>query len=202
MKEECSPNRKTHAAKVAAVGLSVRQRSAEDYESLAAGEPAVAPEIVSLAELIRGGETSDVEFKATLRINMHTSEKDPRMELACLKTIAGFLNSKGGTLIIGVADDGEPVGIQEDRFSNEEKMNLHLVNLLRDKVGPQHMMAIHPRFEDFEDLRVLKVECTPSKVPVFVKDGNVERFYVRTGAATTELTASQTQEFVRLHFVG
>ena len=158
------------------------------------------PEPISVADLVKGGETADVEFKSTLRINLHTGQKDPRMELGCIKTIAGFLNAHGGTLVIGVADDGEPIGIEEDKFPNEDKMNLHLVNLIRDRIGPQHMMSIHHRFDDYNSTRVLTVECSPAKAPIFVKDGNVERFYVRTGASTTELTASQTQDFIQLHF--
>ena len=51
---------------------------------------------VSLVDLIGDGETSRVEFKATLRVNLHTGQKDPRMELAILKTVAGFLNTQGG----------------------------------------------------------------------------------------------------------
>ncbi len=79
-------------------------------------------------------------------------------------------------------------------------MYLHLVNLLKDRIGPQHMMYIHPRFDDYHHVRVLVVDCTPGKSPLFVKDGKVERFYIRTGAATTELTASQTQEFIKQRF--
>jgi hypothetical protein len=45
-------------------------------------------------------------------------------------------------------------------FPNEDKMNLHLVNLVRDRIGPQYMSLIHPRFEDYEDHRVLIVDCT------------------------------------------
>ncbi len=62
------------------------------------------------------------------------------------------------------------------------------------------MMNIHPRFEDYEDQRVLAVECLKSKSSVFVKDGKTERFYIRTGAATTELSASQTQEYIGQRF--
>ena len=39
-----------------------------------------------------------------------------------------------------------------------------------------------------------------AKVPTFVKDGEIERFYVRTGPATTELSASQTQEYIKQRF--
>lgn len=100
---------------------------------------------VPIDELMLTGETTEVEFKSTLRVNMHTGEKDPRLELASLKTIAGFLNTKGGTLIIGLADDGTPLGVESDQFPNEDKMNLHLANLISTRMAPQHMINIHPR---------------------------------------------------------
>ena len=58
------------------------------------------------AELTTGGETEGVEFKSTLRTNLHTGQPDEKMQMAALKTIAAFLNAGGGTLLIGVADDG------------------------------------------------------------------------------------------------
>ena len=154
----------------------------------------------TIEELVLDGETTEVEFKSTLRINLHTGEKDPRMELAILRTIAGFLNTKGGTLVIGVSDDGSPMGIEADKFENEDKMNLHLANLTNSRIGPQYAMYIHPRFEDYDSTRVMTVECWPSKSPVFVKDGNTDRFYIRTGTSTTELTGSQTQDFIKQRF--
>jgi predicted HTH transcriptional regulator len=124
------------------------------------------------------------------------------MELAVLKSLAAFVNSSGGTLVIGVADDGEPVGIDADKFPNEDKMYLHLVNLIKDRMGAAHMMYLHPRFDDYDHTRVLAVECLRGKSPVFVKDGKLERFYVRTGAATTELMGAQAQEFIKQRFGG
>ncbi|MFA5631808.1 MAG: DUF262 domain-containing protein [Porticoccaceae bacterium] len=156
---------------------------------------------IAVDALVGQGETTTVEFKSTLRVNLHTGEKDPRMELAVLKTIAAFVNSAGGMLVIGVSDDGSLVGIGADNFVSEDKMYLHLVNLIKDRIGPSHMMYIHPRFDDYEGVRVLVVECSPGKSPVFVKDGNAEHFYIRTGASTSELSGSQTQEFINKRFV-
>jgi predicted HTH transcriptional regulator len=133
-------------------------------------------------------------------VNLHTGEKDTRMELAIVKTIAGFLNMVGGTLVVGVNDDGVPVGLAPDGFPNEDRMNLYLVDILKTRLGAPAMLYIHPRFEDYQNERVLVVECQRSRSPVFVKDGNVERFYIRTGAATTELTASQIQQFMKQRF--
>jgi hypothetical protein len=173
---------------------------ADAYEKLRDGAPAAREATLDIEELIRGGEGLHVEFKATLRLNLHTGEKDPKMELGALKTIAGFLNSRGGTLIIGVSDDGETLGVDADGFQSEDKMHLHLVNLIKDRLGAQQSMYIHPRFEDRDDGRVLVVECWPANSAAFVRDGEAERFYVRTGAATTELSAKQAQEYVAQRF--
>jgi hypothetical protein len=48
--------------------------------------------VETTAQLATAGESDQVEFKATLRINLHTGQKDVRMETAVLKTIAAFLN--------------------------------------------------------------------------------------------------------------
>jgi len=165
------------------------------------GEPEIeTDESVSIEDLVLTGETTEVEFKSTLRLNLHTGQKDSRMELACIKTIAGFLNTKDGTLVIGVTDEGIPLGLGGEQFANEDKMSLHLANLINEKIGPQHMINIHPRFEDYEGKRVLLVECWASKIPVFVKEGNEVRFYIRTGTSTTELNSSQTHDFIKQRF--
>jgi predicted HTH transcriptional regulator len=120
--------------------------------------------------------------------------------LAALKTIAGFLNANGGRLIVGVRDDGTPLGIEADQFPSEDKLGLHLVNLINGKMGPQTMTLIHLRFDEYEDRRVLVVECRKSAKPVFVKDGDAEYFYIRTGPSTTQLTPSQTQDYIQQHW--
>ncbi len=155
-----------------------------------------------ISDLVEIGEDENTEFKSTLRMNLHTNQKDQRMELSCLKTIVGFLNCKkqGGILIIGVSDDGETLGVDLDKFENEDKMHLHLSNLINDKIGPQHMMYIHSKFRDYEGHRVLSVECSPANSAVYLKDGNTERFFLRTGASTSELTGRQIEDYLKQKF--
>jgi len=174
----------------------------EGFEILSkAGAAAMAsPVEIDLEKVVANGESAMVEFKATMRTNLHTGDKDPRMEAVVLKTIAGFLNTNGGTLIIGMSDDGTPVGIERDGFANEDKMSLHLVNLVNSRLGPQAMTCIHSHFEDHDGRRVLVVHCTRSPAAVFVKDGVIEKFYIRTGPSTTELRASQTQDYIGKRF--
>lgn len=151
---------------------------------------------------MREGEGKNVEFKSTLRVNLHTEKRDPRMEHSCLKTLAAFMNSQGGTLVIGVADDGTLLGIENDGFKNEDQMGLHLANLVNDRMGPKCWNYLHPRFEDQDGKRVLVVDAWKAKAPVFMKDEKVERFYIRGGPSTIELPGGQVQEYIKARFDG
>jgi len=180
----------------------IAQVIAEGYATLIASEiekDAGAIEF-DLYQVVMNGESEAVELKSTLRTNLHTGAKDPRMELAILKTLAGFLNTSGGTLIVGVSDDGSPVGIEIDGFQNEDKMGLHLVNIVKSRMGIQAMTSLHAHFDDHDDCRVMVVKCRKAPAPVFVKDGNTEKFYIRTGPSTTELSPSQIQEYIQHRF--
>ncbi|MCK4267307.1 MAG: hypothetical protein KAX16_00635 [Actinomycetia bacterium] len=94
------------------------------------------------------------------------------------------------------------VGIETDGFPNEDKMGLHLVNIVKSRMGVQPMTWLHVRFDDHDDRRVMVVKCHEAHSPVFVKDGEVERFYIRTGPSTSELSASQTLEYIKQRFKG
>jgi hypothetical protein len=171
------------------------------WEMLTIGSaPATASAPVAIADLIAGGETGAVEFKSTLRTNLHTGKADDKIELAALKTIAGFLNAKGGTLLIGVADGGEVLGLTADGFANEDKLGLHLVNLVKDRVGEIFLPYVHPHFEDQNGARVLAIRCEKGPKAAFVKDGSLQRFFVRGGNATTELSGSSVTDYVKQRF--
>ncbi|MBC8503323.1 MAG: ATP-binding protein [Chloroflexi bacterium] len=156
---------------------------------------------MDIEKLLLDGESEALEFKSTLRINLHTGKPDIKMELAVLKTLAGFLNTSSGTLIIGVSDDGSSIGLEIEGFENEDKMALHLVNIIKSRMGMQAMANIHLHFEDYQDGRVLVVETDRISTPVFVLgEDKKERFYIRTGPSTSELTPSQTQEYIKQRF--
>jgi len=63
-----------------------------------------------LKRLISNGESAIVEFKSTLRTNLHTAQFDKNIEHSTLKTISAYLNSEGGTLLIGISDSGHISG--------------------------------------------------------------------------------------------
>lgn len=150
-------------------------------------------------ELVRAGESTFVEFKSTLRVNLHTGTRDEAIEHACLKTIAAFLNSRGGALIIGVNDNGQPLGLEKDAFKREDQMGLHLTNIVNKRLGAECWTHVHQRFESVNGTRVLVVACQPSNDAVYLRNEKEkeERFYIRTGAATTPLPPSRIQTYMQ-----
>jgi hypothetical protein len=165
-----------------------------------AGSIQLEPHKPPVSALVAAGEGPGIEFKSTLRRNLHTNQTDPKIEFAVLKTVAAFLNTDGGTLVIGVADDGTPVGLEPDGFPSEDKMALHLINLLKERIGGEHALVVHPRFDEHNGTRVFVVECHRSKSPAFVKEGGVERFFVRYGPSTQELVDSSMHDFMKQRF--
>lgn len=137
---------------------------------------------------ISNGESSKLEFKSTLRTNLHTGEKDPRMERAVMKTIVAFLNSRGGTLLIGVADDGTILGVDLDTFEgSRDKFGLHLNHLLTTQIGSEFLPFINYYMADIDGKPVMRVVCERSDRPVFLTDGKEQIFYARSGPSTIDL---------------
>lgn len=164
------------------------------------GDARTASTPLSAAALIAGGESGAVEYKSTLRRNLHTGQPDEKMHLAALKTMAGFLNAKGGTLLIGVADDGEVLGVEADGFPSEDKLQLHLINLIADRIGQLYLPYVHPCFEDQDGKRILVVRCEAGPKAAFVKDGPQQRFFVRGGNATTELSGAPVVDYCKQRY--
>ena len=154
----------------------------------------------STKEIIKDGESEFVEFKATLRTNTITHKKDPNIELASLKTVAAFLNASGGTLLIGVRDNGEVKGIEIDAFINDDKLLLHFTNLLRDKIGEKALGLVHYELVSIENKKILRIDVSKSNEPVFVKFQNSEYFFVRSGPSTISLKFSKFYNYLNKHF--
>ena len=147
-------------------------------------------------KLIDEGESNYLEFKSTLRLNLNTGEKDKRMEKAVLKTLVAFLNTDGGTLLVGVEDNGNILGVDIEGFDNRDKMNLHITNLISSQIGDEFLPYIKFRSVDFgkketgADKIVIIFECSPTASPVFFKDPKEKQeiYFVRSGPSTIELT--------------
>ncbi len=149
-----------------------------------------------LLALIAEGESIQVEFKSTMRWNLHADKAGKEMELAWLKTVVAYLNTDGGFLLIGVSDDGDILGTGADQFPNEDKFILHFDNLVQRHIGLQFAGWIHGSFHAAGDKQVYLVNCDRCSEPVFLKKGDEELFYIRVGASSRQLPGSRLLDYL------
>jgi uncharacterized membrane protein YeaQ/YmgE (transglycosylase-associated protein family) len=161
----------------------------------------------STTDLVAGGEGEHVEFKETARYNAHTRARDPRLEQAVVKTVAGFLNSAGGTLLVGVSDAGEVLGIDDDlramKRPDVDRYELWLVDLLTGCLGTNALRLVGIEFPRVAGVRLCRVDVAPSPDPVFTDTPKGERradFYVRVGNSTRQLLPDEVLDYERRHF--
>ncbi len=147
--------------------------------------------------LIEQGESDELEFKSTLRWNLNTHKPDKNISLASLKTITAFLNSEGGTLLVGIDDGGEVLGIDLQNFSNEDKFLLHFNNLLKQHIGLEFTQHISFVLKSIGDKQILVVDCEPSGEPAFLKHNGDEEFYVRVGPGSRKLPTSKVLDYLK-----
>jgi hypothetical protein len=154
-----------------------------------------------LASIIQQGEGSHLEFKSSLRWDMVESRVNRSLEGVVLKTLAGFLNSHiGGTLLIGVADDGEIIGLEKDyqtlKKPNQDGFEQTLMTSIATNLGTDLCQFVHVLFHVIDDKEVCRLIVSPAPRPVFIDQGNAPKFFVRTGGGTRDLNIQEALDYV------
>ncbi|MDI3463088.1 MAG: hypothetical protein OJF50_001909 [Nitrospira sp.] len=164
----------------------------------------------TIEDLIQEGESDELEFKSTLRWDLKIGETSKKMEEVIAKTVAALANGQGGTLVIGVDDDGSVIGLKHDYLSlgsaTRDGFEVHLRNLLNEHLGVAFMSSkVKVFFHEIEGCEVCQVDVEPASQPIVLitKDKNgqkVERFYVRSGNASREMLMSEMSMYVKERF--
>jgi hypothetical protein len=157
---------------------------------------------VPTGDLIKGGEASKVEFKGSARWSYIQGEKEKVSANEVVRAICGLLNADGGTLLIGVRDDGTPIGLKADFKSfqghpNSDGFLNWLTTLLRERLGVNALRQLRMTFETVADAEICRVEVAPAPEPVHVDS---KEFYIRLQNTTQQLGGHETLEYVERHW--
>lgn len=156
-----------------------------------------------LLALIKSGESHSVEFKETARWDVRQNQPSKVMEKVILETVAAFMNAEGGNLIIGVKDDGSITGLGNDYQLFGKKENLRdtfenwLTQYLLINFGKDVAPSIRLSIPQLDGKDVCKIAILPAPRAVFVKDGNSEQFFIRTGNSKKQLSTSETVQYCK-----
>jgi len=156
---------------------------------------------LDLARLLKEEEHEKLEFKSSLRFDYKIGQVNRELEKAAMKTIAAFLNSKGGHLIIGVSDKKAPLGLANDYQTLQRKdsdgFENHFTQSFNSMIGPEFRHLIKLWFHNVDGHDVCVIQALPSPRPIYLKVDNNEHFYMRTGNISTALKLSEIESYSR-----
>lgn len=160
---------------------------------------------VDYTDLIEKGEDDYAEFKSSLRWDYVQNQVDKKIEVVVAKSIAAFMNSDGGKLLIGVRDDGEILGLGEDYKSLGEKKNsdgflLKLVDVINKYIGKEYHAYVLPNIVEINGKDVCVVEVLNSGKPAYVTNEGKEEFYIRASASSQPLSVREANEYIKEHW--
>ena len=145
-------------------------------------------------EIIQKGENERVEFKESYNYSHYQNNKDNTLPEKIMKEIAAFLNSKyGGSIFLGVKDNGEIVGLEKDykvsvRKENQDGFELCLTNKIKESFGGYSVDGISLLFHSIHEKPICEIRVTPNSKPVFLQ----KEYYIRNG---TQSTLLKNEEF-------
>jgi hypothetical protein len=157
-----------------------------------------------IEELISGGETDIVEFKSTLRYDLKTKSVNKILEYVVAKTIAAFLNTGGGHLLIGVDDKQNILGLSEDMITlkkqNVDGFELQLIQVIKKYIGNEFSSHIKISFPECEGAYICLVKVSKSSSPVFIIFEGKEDFFIRAGCSSQPLSRVEQSAYEKEHW--
>lgn len=168
------------------------------------GHPAGAEskdEEEDITGMLGQGEHGLQEFKTSFRWDVNGGRVNKDLEKSVVKTIAAFLNSEGGRLLIGAGDGGEVLGLDGDyrslRKQNADGFENHFSNLFNTMIGAEFRRFARLKFHKIGGKEICLIKVLSSPKPVYVRSEEGENFYVRTGNSTTPLKISEASAYIR-----
>jgi len=153
-----------------------------------------------LLTLITKGESGSLEFKSTFRWDLKQEKVNRALEVVVVKSLAGFMNGAGGTLLIGVADDGTILGLDRDyktlKKKNRDGFEQAIMGAVASSLGTDATQNVHVMFHDMQGKDICRVITRPSSRPVYIKQDNTAMFFLRAGGGTRRLNVEEAVDYI------
>lgn len=154
-----------------------------------------------IEELIRAGESTRVEFKSSIRYDYLRKTTNRELEQVIAKTIGGFMNAKGGKLILGIDDTGNILGLEKDfktlKHKNRDGYEREVFRIISTYLGHNACFGSNITFYEINLLEIGVIEVEVSSEPIYVNNGADTTFFVRTGNSTYPLSVKETVDYLK-----
>jgi hypothetical protein len=184
----------------------------EAFEVLVRGEREVdadswPPSAAAIEHLLSEGESGSTEMKASFRADTLDRGIPPKvLEKVVARTVAAFMNSQGGLLLIGADDQGTAIGLDADIATLSRKdvdgFQQALVQVIVNYLGADvaARVRIHVGKVGHEQTEVALVDCPAYSAPVFLKDGDAKEFHVRAANTTRLMDVQEAANYIANHW--
>lgn len=154
----------------------------------------------SLESLLAAGEGETVEFKASARWDYREGAVSRSVEAAVVRTLAGLMNHRGGSLLLGIDDHAKPVGLRSDfaslRRMDRDGFEQFVVGLVERHLGAAACGLLHVMFHEIDGHEVCRLVVESAPRPIYLRDEEGDRYFLRTGNATRALDAREAVEHI------
>jgi predicted HTH transcriptional regulator len=159
---------------------------------------------VPIIDLIKSGETDFVEFKSSLVWDYRNEQPSKEMKMVIARTVSSFMNSNGGILLIGVADDRTLLGLDQDLaqlHNSYDEFELTFTNAINTYLGKVNRAYVSLKFEKIDNKDVAVIQVKKSPHPVYLKcEGKKEEFCIRSGNSCQPLDISEANLYIKGHW--
>lgn len=161
-------------------------------------------EIKPANELIAEGESQFVEFKSSILWDYHQEKINKNLSVPIIKNVAAFMNTAGGTLLVGINDDGNILGLDADyavmKKPNPDGFELIFNNAFAQMVGAEFRHFVQLSFPELKGTTICLISVQPAKNPVYFRHQGKEEFYIRAGNASQPLPVSKATSYIQDRF--
>lgn len=155
-----------------------------------------------IKNLITQGENQFLELKSSIRYDYQQQTTNAGLEIIIAKTIVGFMNAKGGKLIVGVNDNGQILGLENDfktlKQQNKDGFEQKIYEIISKFIGKEYCIYSTIYFYEIEKKDICVIDIQKPKEPAYLLKGTDTTFFLRTGNATRPLSTKEAVHYMNM----
>ena len=159
---------------------------------------------LNIKDLLAKGENDEVEFKSSLRFDYVENKINKELEYVMSKTISAFLNTKGGTILIGINDQKEVLGLKPDyetlKKKNADGFLVYFTQVINTYLGKEAHRSLSLSIVTFEDKEICLVQALPAKKPTYVNHDGYQEFFIRTVSSVQPMDVRDAHNYIVNHW--
>lgn len=166
----------------------------------------------SIYDSIPKDEDAWNEFKSSFRADFQrfskgdgklVHNKDVEKEISV--TISAMANKEGGTLFIGIDDDGKILGLEQDckllKNPNNDKLQRTIWQSIQNYIGNMaYASKLDLSLIEQNSKKICVIKIPPSDEPIFIHDNHTQESYVRIGPKSEKFSPAEFMKYCKTRF--